>query len=177
MEKNTKFTKKLLTEIGIALAVILSLIVGVFYFRSTIERKVVAVNDYREELATKTNQINSLVNLRRQYNNFASDALNLMRDTIPSKDQIINISQELEALGRSEGVGFGFSFLGETDPTESSLGNISFRLNVSGDTLDQILNLVERIENFRYLIKIDRVNIQTNNNQFNSTIEGKVFFR
>ncbi|MEX0689986.1 MAG: hypothetical protein WD471_01415 [Candidatus Paceibacterota bacterium] len=177
MDKNSKFTKKLLTEIGVALAVIIPLIVGIFYLRSTVENKVIAINDYREEIATKISQINSLVNLRSQYNDFASDALTLMRNKIPTKDQLINISQDFEALAQTERVGFGFSFLGETEPSESSLGFISFRLNINGDTFTQILSLIDKIENFKYLTRIDKVSIQTSEGGLDASMEGRVFFR
>ncbi|MEX1014285.1 MAG: hypothetical protein WDZ80_03955 [Candidatus Paceibacterota bacterium] len=177
MKKKSKFTKKLLIEIGVMTAILFPLFLGIVFFKSQISNAVEKVNQGKTEVQQKTRSLNELVILRNQYNSFARDYLSVIYNIIPSRDDLIDLSQEFESIANNSNVGFGFSFLGETDNALGELGYINFRLTISGNSINEVTELIEEIEEFRYLTIIDRVSIQERKNEIQSNVEGRVFYR
>lgn len=181
MEKDKVFTKKILTRIGIALAIIIPLLLGVLYAKSLIRTTSDRIVDSRKQFAEKAASLSALVGLRNQYNSFGRIYLNVLHNVIPIKDELINISKELEAMAIKNNLEFGFSFRGEKNPTDGDLGYIQYSLSVEGSDIDQIQNFIKDLNEFKYINTVDSLSIRREIDNkievIDSRIDGRVYFR
>lgn len=177
---NKTFRKNLLKQIGIAFIILAVLFAGLFFIKNHIKESVAQIMSTRQELANRTATLNALSTLRSQHNDFGQAYLNVLANIVPQKDQLINVSESFGSIARNQDLGFGFSFVNEVTPEEDSgLGHIQFRLNVTGDTMDQIEEFIKNLESFKYLTTVDSVNINRNNDEeiIELTLNGKVYFQ
>lgn len=174
------FRKNLLKQLSIAVLILAVLFGGLYFIKNHIKESVAQVMSSRQELKNRTATINTLSKLRSQYRDKGKAYLNVLSNIIPAKDKLINVSQDFQSIAQSSDLGFGFSFAGEKTPEDDSeLGYIEFRLNVTGETMDEISEFISNIENFQYLTVVDSVNIRRNKdkNQIELTLQGKVYFQ
>lgn len=177
MKRATSFQKTLLIDIVVAIGILLPLFVGITLLQSYIKHTATQIVTARQELAKRTASLNTLVTLRNDYKTYGSRYFNVLYNIIPEKDELINVSQELQSLATKEELGFGFSFRGEEPSGDATLGFVQFSINVVGENLDQITNFVERLKDFRYLTTIDNLHISSKDKKIQAIMEGKVQFR
>lgn len=181
MDKDKKFSKKILVKIGVALLIIAPLILGVWYTRHLVESTTDTIVESRKQFTKKASSLNALVNLRDQYQNFGKAYLNVLHNVIPIKDELINISKELESLAVKNNLDFGFSFQGEKKASNQDLGYVKYSLNIKGGDIPQIQDFIKDLNNFKYINTIDSIDIKrTGKNKeekIKSDIGGRVYFR
>ena len=172
-----KFTKSILFNIGVTLALILPLILTVVFLRSYINNSVTQIIDARQEIDKRINFLISLVTLSSDYNGFGRDYLTILKNIVPEQDKLLNLAQELETLAASLELEFGFSFLGENAPNPPEFGSLNFKLNVGAKNISKISSFIERLEDFRYLISVNSVNINRGAEKISAAINGRVYYR
>lgn len=177
MVRITSFQKTLLIMLGVALAIIIPLLIGMMVLRSYINNNTQSIIQGKHELAQRTSTLNALVALRNEYNAYGKPRFNILYNVIPEKDELINISQEFQRMAQREDLGFGFSFQGEEATGDIGLGFVRFSINVTGDTLDNIIGFVEQVKDFRYLTTIENFRTEVKDKEIQATMEGKVYFR
>ena len=171
-----KFKKKFLINIGITLGIVLAMVLFLFLFRSLLRKSSEKVRASKIEINNRSNAIQRLAFLKGQFSKTASPYLNVLYSVIPPKDELINFSKELQVIAASENLTFSFSFLGENASTGEDLGSVSFSVNVTGQSIDEIFDFIEKLERFRFLIKLENFSINSDSG-FRATIGGRVFFR
>jgi len=172
-----KFTKSTPFNIGVTITLILPLILAVIFLRSHINNSVTQIIDARQKIDERINFLISLVTLSSDYNRFGRDYLTILKNVVPRQDKLFNIAQELETLAASEGLEFGFSFLGENAPNPPEFGSLNFKLNIGAKNIGKISSFIQRLEGFRYLISVNSVNINRGVGKINATINGRVYYR
>lgn len=177
MESENKLRRTVLVELGIALMVLVPLIIGVFLLRFYIRQSVSQITEIRQDINQRTQTLLNLANLQNEYTNYGQSYLTILHNVVPEKDRLINISQEFQVLARSENLGFGFSFLNEQLPAPPELGFIDFRLNLVADNIDQISRFLQKLEKFRFITTVSKVDITRKENEITSLVEGRVYFR
>ncbi len=181
MDNNKKFTKKISSGIGISLLIIIPLFIGVLYLRSVIKSTTETIVSSREQFAEKAASLNALVNLRYQYRNFGKAYLNVLYNVIPIKDDLINISKELESVATRNDLGFGFSFKSEKEASGKELGYLQYSLNIEGESIAQIQSFIEDLNDFKYLNSVDSLSfkrkIEGKTEKITALVEGRVYFR
>lgn len=177
MKKNKEFSKKILIKIGIAILIITPLVIGVWYVKSLIKSTTDTIVQSRKQFAERAASLNALVGLRDQYESFGKAYLNVLRNVIPIKDELINISKELESLAAKNDLGFGFSFKGEKDPSDGELGYIEYSLNISGDSINQIQSFIKDLDEFKYINTVDSLKLNRKNEEIEGNVEGRVYFK
>lgn len=171
------FRKRLTVELSVSLLILAALLSGIFFFRSNIVDYTQKIIDARKLLASRTTAVGQLADLRLQYNNKASSYMNVLRNIIPSYDQLINLNRDLQSLATQSGVDYGFAFGGETPKTAQTLGSIAFDLTISSGSLDSLLNFVKSLQNLRYLSSIDNISMKSDKDELTFFIKGRVFYR
>lgn len=177
---NKTFRKNLLRQLSVAFGIIIILAVSFFFIKRHIKESVAQITSARQELSHRTAVLNELSDLRSQYKRFGQPYLNVLSNIIPEKDKLIDISQDFQTIASQDDLEFGFSFLGERVPEDSSeLGYIEFRLNIKGESMNGISDFIERIEDFRYLTTVNRVDIRRNRelNEITLILQGRVYFQ
>ncbi len=171
------FKKKIFMEFGIALGVLLVLAAGVIFFSVNMKTFGARLYEARKELKTRSVAVSRFAELERARREFGLPYLNVLYNFVPKKDELINFSREVQTLANSEGLEFGFSFIGENPASEETLGSVRFTINVSGRSEASIRNLIKKLQEFRFYIKLEQFSISSTENGSRGSIRGEVFFR
>lgn len=169
----SKLTKKFLIDLSIALALLLVLGTGVAFFSINLARSAEKLSESKKELETRSGAIQKFAELQKVEKQFGNSYLNVLYNYIPQKDELINFGREMQTLADSEGLEFGFSFLGEEPASNEMLGSVRFSVQIGGKSQVPILNFIKKLQNFRFLTKLENIGI-TNTE---AIIKGQVFFR
>lgn len=169
------FPKKLLLNLGITLAVIACLIVLLVIFNKNLESVSGKTRELNQEIITRSNSIQKISELQTAYNGTTGAYLNVLYNVIPQKDELINLSKEIQTVAASENLSFGFSFLGENPPSGDTLGYVSFSISLGGGSINSIVNFIKKMERFRYFVQLEDFSVGSEGGT--TTIRGRVFFR
>lgn len=171
------FRKKFIVDLIISLVVLMALAGGLIFFGKIIAKTASQIVEARQGLVNKSSSLRFFAQLRKQYNDLAQNYLNIMYNIIPAKDQLINLSREFGTLANAEKLSYGFSFVEEVPVGNSNLGSVVFKINIAGESLDQLLRFVKRLQNFKYLHSLDGFSLDRQDQGLALSIKGRVFFR
>jgi Tfp pilus assembly protein PilO len=181
MDKNKKLSKKIFAKAGIAILIITPFFLGVWYVKSVIKTTTAEIVESRKQFVEKSASLEVLAKIQNQYKDFGEAYLSVLHNSIPIKDDLINIAKKLETLATKNNLGFGFSFKGENNPTNEDLGYLMYGLNLEGSDVKQIQDFIKDLNNFTYVNTIESINItrkvEGNSEKIIANLEGKVYFR
>ena len=169
------FPKKVILNLVIVFGVLSFLITALIIFNKNLERTANQTGKLNQELISRSSSIQRISELRTAYKGMSGAYLNVLYNVIPQKDELINLSKEMQTVAASEGLTFGFSFVGETPPAGESLGYVAFSLSLEGGQFQNIMNFVNKLENFRYFIQLENFDISSGGAK--ATVRGRIFFR
>lgn len=172
----TPVQKRIAVQASIALGIVGVLVIGLVFFGfniSNITEKIVAA---REELALRTTALQSLATLRADYTTKAQSYLGVLHNVVPHKDELIDLSKDFQTIASASELEYGFTFLGENMSTADSLGSVRFGLRLGG-TLTNLLEFLDNLQNFRYLVQIESVSIFREESLMRMNLSGNVYFR
>jgi len=172
----TPTQKGIAVQISVALGMVGVLVLGVVFFGLNIKSSTRKIVSAREELAARTISLQSLASLRADYANKARAYLNVLHNIVPQKDELIDLSKDIQAVASASNLEYGFTFIGENQPTADALGFVKFNLKLGG-SLTNLLNFLKNIQNFRYLIDIESVSIYREESLMRMNLVGSVYFR
>jgi len=170
------FKKRLLIELSVLLGIILIMGGTLVYFASTIRTKGDAVIEARKILMSRSYAIENFAGLRGDWNQGAKEGLELLRDSVPIKDQLITLGKDFQFLAGRAGLEFSYAPIGETAPAAPSLGSIQFRISVTGP-YDVIQKYITTLQGFRYITTVDGVSFARSGTSYEAVITGKTYFR
>ncbi len=170
------FKKRLLIELSILLGLVLVMGGTLAYFASTIGTKGEAVIEARKLLMSRSFAIENFAGLRGDWNQGAKESLELLRDSIPIKDQLITLGKDFQFLAGRAGLEFSYAPIGETAPAAPSLGFIQFRIGITG-SYDAIQKYITTLQGFRYITTVDGVTFTRSGSNYEAVITGKTYFR
>lgn len=168
--------KKILVDNWISFSVIAFLIFGIIFFGFNISRFAEKLTKGRQDLAQRSASLQSLASLRTDYTDTAEAYLNVLHNVVPLKDELIDVSKDFQAIAAAGNLEYGFTFIGETPATADTLGFVKFNLALGGP-LNELLNFVKSLENFRYLVNFENIAVSKNLETTRMAINGSVFFR
>lgn len=169
------FHRRIAIQLFVSLAIVAVLVSGIFLFGFQIDKLSGEIAVNRHELNTRSSALSTLASLRSEYANKGQPYLNVLYNVIPSKDELIDLSKDFQVIAQEGGLDYGFTFLGETPPTDG-LGSVRFNLSVGG-TLNGFLDFLENMENFRYLVSLEGVSVSRGLDGMRMDIRGSVFYR
>jgi len=96
---------------------------------------------------------------------------------VPTKDSLVALSKDFQAIAKTYDVSLDFSFGTETNAQSQGLGSITFSAVASG-AIQDVLDFFEGIENKYYAMRIEAVDITASNRGESSRVafNGKMFF-
>ncbi len=171
------FRKNLTVEISIAVIVIAAFGAGILFFRAKIASSTEQIIKMRHDLSERNSSLQLYSALHSQYDSKAKNYLNVLYNIIPTRDQLIDLRQEFQSLAAKEKLDFGFAFFsGDEASARGETGIVKFDLNLKGD-LDQLINFIQSLEKFRYLITLDSFTMNRQGSTIQMIIKGQVYFR
>jgi Tfp pilus assembly protein PilO len=152
-----KFKRRLIINLSILVGGIIILGLIVFLLNMDISRRVNRINDFKNELTLRNQTVDFLSRSTTELEKI-EPALNILKDILPEKDQLINFPRELEQLANQYSIDIGFNFGNEVASTESDPGKINFDMRLAGG-YDQITGFLSELEENPYFISIATINI------------------
>lgn len=173
-----EFKKKLLVQLGIGGGIVVVLGLGLGLIGSYIGNVSTAVATSRTALLERSASVSSLAQLRETWQSRAEGYLNVLRNVVPAKDTLINVSRDFQSLATRTRTEYSFGFTGETSPEGGEIGSLNFRLTLRGDLAD-IYKFLEEFAAFPYLSTIDSFAIEREGSETRSELlaNGRIFFR
>ena len=177
-EKTPSGKKKIILDLTAFFLFLGILAGGIFFFRGRIEKLSKTVQEKRNLLTARSHQLGLASGIQKEYAN-AQPYINVLYTFLPEKDELFNLSREIQELARADGLEFGFSFTGESAGDNFTPGSVTFSLNVGGESMDKITSFIKRVQMFSHLIIIDSFSIvgKEGEDGFNASIKARAFYR
>ena len=172
------FRKKLFLELGLGGGILVGLTIALVILGTYIGNVSERIASSRAELLMRSASVGSLATLRETWKNRAQGYLNVLRNVVPEKDTLINVSRDFQSLAAQTRTEYSFGFLGESGESEGGIGALSFRLTLRGD-LTNLYSFIEKFAAFPFLSTIDNFNIERKGPDARSELlaQGRIFFR
>jgi len=169
----TEFKKQLFLKLGIGLGGVIVLVALTLLLSSDISRRVNQIQSQRSELFFRTQTIDVLATLKSDYEKVRPH-LSFLENILPSKDQLITFSKDMETMARQNKVDLGFSFGPETPATDGDPGYLSFTITVAG-TFNDLLAFVKDVGKSRYFTNFVSIDINRRDSVYTGNLSGRVF--
>lgn len=172
------FRKKLFLELGIGSGIIAALALVLVFLGTYLGNVSERIAASRTALLERSAAVGSLAGLRETWDSKAEGYLGVLRNVVPEKDTLINVSRDFQSLASQTRTEYSFGFLGETGESESGIGALTFRLTLRGD-LANLFTFIEKFAAFPFLSTIDTFNIERKGPETRSELlaQGRIFFR
>lgn len=170
-----KFCKNLFKHNLFYLLSILILVGLLFFLRVDIKNTVLEINQKRDDLTMRSSSLSSAAELKADFKK-ASEYFSLLENILPSRDNLLLFSKELEYLAANNDLEFGLTFGKETLSKSQEPGSLYFRLVLVGG-YDNFVSFLKDMEKGRYFIDFNNIDITKKGEVFTGIIQGMVFFR
>ncbi|MDP3947300.1 MAG: hypothetical protein Q8Q41_01250 [bacterium] len=170
-----EFRKWLFIQVGIIAGVLLILAASLWYMRADIGARIKGIREKQTKISIQIRAAGVLAALRRESDE-AGPLVSKLESFLPSRDQLIAFSRDLERSAKARSVGFSFGFGAETAATEDAAGSAAFTLTTNG-TLGNILMYLEDLEKSTHIIKMESVELSGVAPSYSLVERGRVFFR
>lgn len=161
-----------LITVGIGILILGSIILFLGYRVSATAE---AINAMRVDATTKTAKLGTLSKLERQYA-IVSPYIPKLQSVLPKRDEMITFDRTLIALAAQQGVGFGFSFGGETAADATNAGSVRFTITLQGALAD-VTNYLDALHKLPYFIEFPEIDTAISGGQYSMRLDGRVFNR
>jgi Tfp pilus assembly protein PilO len=170
------FKKQLFVQLGIAFGIMALLIAVNQFMANTLARTAVKIQNQKNDLNFRTRVTDSLAALKSDFEK-ARPLFAILNSVLPQKDELINLGKDLGALAKQNNIDMGFTFGGESPPTDETPGFIRF--TITGDTTySNFLKFLKDIEKMRIFVKFNSLDMtRKGNNSFNFIAGGQVFYQ
>lgn len=169
-----QFKKYFLTRVGIDLAIIIAAAILAVFIGSDMRNRAAKITSLRDGIDFWTQSTESLALLREdraRAQNYSAE----LQNRLPSRDELLNFSRDLNIIANQNKVGFNSSLGNEERGANDKLGRVSFNLTAEG-ALDNILNLAKGIKNSRYFVNTTNFDLVAKpGDGFRLSMNGQVF--
>lgn len=171
------FKKQLSIQLAIAFGVVIATIVLTQLAAGSLSASAAKILQQKSDLAFRIRATGQLASLKADSDK-AQPLFALLNNTLPVKDDLINLGQALVQLAKSGGVDLGFTFGGETAAKGELPGFIKFSLTGNG-SYEAFQKFLSEIEKSRYYLKLNSVDLvrQPGGTNFSITADGQVFYQ
>jgi len=169
--------KELLTHIGIGAILVLVLAAAFVYLSFDIGKRVDKIKESRSSLDFHSQIAELLFALRADFNAVSPYILGI-ENILPSRDELVNFSRDLSAAAGQNSVSFPSKFSGENLIGKISADDLKW-IGVDftlGGGFDNIVNFLKTVENSRYSIKLNALDLSRRDNDYRGLLNGKVFY-
>ena len=167
------FKKQLIKSLLITGSIVLMLTAILFVLGNRISNISDRISANKGEINLRRIGQESLVLLEKD-REVATRYINIIENTLPAKDELINFPREIKTMGDKAGISPGFTFGAESSPVGGAAA-VSFQLSING-SLEQILNFFKEVERSRFLINIGDIDLIKSGGSFGGVLSGQVYF-
>lgn len=169
-----EFKRKLLIQIVTAAVLLSAVSVVLFYLGKRISAVAGKIYSARTENALLNSEVTQISNLRNQEDQ-AQQYSSKLSSALPTKSNVIVLSNVVSAIAVKDGVNAGFRFGSEGQKSSNNLNYVEFEISVQGQ-YDNIAKFITDAENSGYYLTIDNLSLVEGNGGLDGVINGKAYF-
>ena len=98
-----------------------------------------------------------------------------IENLLPTKDQLINFSKELDIAAGQNKISITSSFSGEDAKPSGDLKSLGLTASAEGE-LNSLIAFLNSVENSQYVVKLENVDISERDKKFKMLFNGKIFY-
>ncbi len=159
---------------GLGILAILILAGGLVFVGIDISKKSEQIKEVRNEISLRSKIINSLSTMRGEINKVQPYVFGI-ENLLPTKDQLINFSKELDIAAGQNKISLTSSFSGEDAKSSGDLKSLGLTASAEGE-LNGLIAFLRSVENSQYVVKLENVDISERDKKFKMLFNGKVFY-
>jgi Tfp pilus assembly protein PilO len=168
-----EFRSWLLRNIAFYVAGVLVVSGLLFFLSRDISDRVMFIERQRVDLSARSQILDSLLKLKSDSEK-ARGLLGSLEEALPTKDELIVFSKELEDFARSNQLDFSLRFGAESPATAVDPGTNNFTIT-SGGTYENLIRFLRNVENSGYFVSFDLFDLTQSSRGYEILIRGKVF--
>ncbi|MBI5147698.1 MAG: type 4a pilus biogenesis protein PilO [Parcubacteria group bacterium] len=169
------FRKAVIIKTAIAGGGAVFLLAAAIFAVFHINKQIAEIQNLRQIIQSRVSSVESIALLRRDSEKAAA-ATNIINNALPTKDNIIGFSREMDRLARENGVQLGFSFTSETEAAPDRLGDIGFTATTQS-SYQSLTKFLKTLEASRFIVNVRNVDAVRSGELFNAVIKGTVSYR
>lgn len=166
--------KQLILTAGLGILMILLLGGGLVFIGIDISKKSEQIKEIRNEISLRSKIINSLSTIRGEINKVQPYILGI-ENLLPTKDQLINFSKELDTAAAQNKVSLASNFSGEDARSSGDLKSLGLTASTEGD-FSNLISFLKSVENSRYAVKLENIDLSERDKKFKMLFNGKIFY-
>ncbi len=166
--------KQLITIISIGGAVAVVLLLALTYVSFDISQRAERVKESRLALNSNSQTGEKLALLRLDLTAFEPYLVSL-ENALPDKEQLINLPRDLKTMAFQNSIGITSNFSGEEFKSSSNFNWLGLTVSADGK-FDNLINFLKVIDNSRYSVRFENIDLSSNNGGFKGSFVGKVFY-
>lgn len=166
--------KELTFIISIGLIISLFLTAIIIYLGFDIAGKTDFIKGLRSEVNSRS-QIAEALSFSMSDINKAQPYTSMIESFLPNKDQLLGLARDLNTIAVQNNVNLTAGFSEESSKTATDLKWIGVNINSEGD-YGNLINFMKTLENSRYLIKANSLDMVKGEKGFKFSINGRVFY-
>lgn len=166
--------KELTFIIAIGLIIGLFLTAILVYLGFDIVKKTDFIKGLRSEVNSRS-QIAEALSFSRSDINKVQSYTSMIESFLPNKDQLLGLTRDLNTIAVQNNVNLTAGFSEESSKTVTDLKWIGVNINSEGD-LGSLINFMKTMENSRYLIKSNSLDLVKGDKGFKLSINSRVFY-
>ncbi len=169
-----EFKRELLIQVVMTVVLLAGVATILFYLGSRISTASQRIYRTRTENALLNSEVAQISNLRGQEQE-AKQYESQLSSTLPSKSNVLVLSNTIDAIGTRDGVNVAFQFGAEGQKSANNLNYVEFEISVQGSYAN-ITKFVQDVENSSYYLAIDNMSLVEGTGGLSGVINGKAYF-
>jgi len=167
------FRRWLLRNIGVSVSVVLVFAILIILLANDISHRADTIVQQRQDLVRRSEAFNYLATLRFDSEK-AKELSGKLRNSIPTRDQLINFSKNFEGLAKNNRLDLGLFFESEIPSTDLVPGINNFKITSRGSYSD-FLSFLRSVEASQYFVNFTSLDLTQKGKEFEIAMRGKVF--
>lgn len=144
-----------------------------FFLAKDISGRVSSIERQRADLSARSQIVDSLIRLRADSEK-ARALIVPLQESLPTKDQLIEFSKQLENFARNNQLDFALRFGAESQSTAMEPGTNNFTIT-SGGSYENLIRFLRNVENSGYFVSFDLFDLTRSSRGYEIVVRGKVF--
>lgn len=169
-------TPKAIVNLSVIVGFLIFMIPTLLSLGGEVRQRAAAIREQRVQIDRQTHMIAKLAEFREASSEVEAAMADLQL-IIPPRERLFSFPQNVERLAAGVGATADVNFVGRESPaTESEAGSNIFTVTSKGN-FDDTLKLISALEKRReFFVSLDSINMTRLEGQFNTVINGLVFF-
>ncbi len=170
------FQRKLITTIGISIAIVAVLSGALAYLAWKVNTLSNEVSLARKENIKRSAMLAVLAAMKSEYEGKAKAEIGVLHRLVPEQVQLLKVGEDVRSFASAAGLSSSFLLIDEVPATKGNIGSFRFKLDLRGD-LGKLISFMKTLLDFKYLTEPNSLAMARVEGRNEADLRGRVYFR